>query len=611
MNSREKTREIGDYALIGDGETAALVHRDNTIDWLCFPRFDSEACFAALLGDAENGCWQMAPRDPVVSTSRTYRGDSLILETEVETAGGKVRITDFMPIRGEAPDIVRIVEGLSGEVEMVSELVLRFDYGRIHPMVREEGPGRAVAIAGPNGVSLHFDCPIDIDDRRLCSRFTLKEGERCCLVLTWFASHGPVPKRVDPACAFEDTIRYWADWSAQIDYEGEHAEIVRRSLITLKALMHRPTGGIVAAPTSSLPECPGGTRNWDYRYCWLRDSTLMLLAFSRMGLHKEAVRWIEWLARAVGGDPISLQPFFAIDGARRTPEWEADWLAGFAASTPVRFGNGAVDQLQLDIYGEVIDALFQAARDRVGEAGDADRLIHALADKLEQVWDDPDAGIWESRGANRDHTYSKAMCWVAFDRAAALADLRGTDKGEHYRALAEKVRETVLKDGFNEKLGAFTESFGGKGLDAAVLRLPLVGFIDPCDERMVSTVAAIESTLLKDGHVWRYDPDAFDDGIGTDEGSFVAASFWLAEVLYLQGRRKEAIEMFERICECANDLGLLAEEIMPGDPPRQLGNFPQGLSHLALVTAARTLFGPTEGTPERQAESGPVEEPAS
>ncbi|PEQ13657.1 hypothetical protein B2G71_04840 [Novosphingobium sp. PC22D] len=601
-------RRIADYAMIGDGETAALVHRDATIEWLCFPRFDSEACFAAILGDRENGCWSVQPTGKIENVSRRYRDDSLILETDFATPCGRVRITDFMPIRGEAPDVVRIVEGLEGEVEVESDLVLRFDYGRIHPMVRKSGDGRAVAIAGPNGVSLHFDCAIEAQDRRLVSRFTVREGESRSLVLTWFASHLPEPRRVDPMCALHDTVRFWRDWSEQIDYDAAHRPTVLRSLMTLKALMHRPTGGIVAAPTSSLPEAAGGERNWDYRYCWLRDSTLMLLAFSRMGLREEARHWIDWLARAVGGDPIVLQPFFGIDGSRRLPEWEADWLAGFGGARPVRFGNDAVGQLQLDIYGEVIDALFQAVRDGVEDQGEARRLIRALAQKLEAIWCEPDAGIWESRGPNRHHTYSKAMCWVAFDRTAALLCDRDKEESEHYCRLAETVRERVLAEGFDEEADSFTAAFDDTGLDAALLRLPLVGFIDANDPRMIATVAAIERHLVRDGFVWRYNPDMFDDGIGTSEGAFVAPSFWLAEVYYMQGREDEAIAMFERIAGHASDLGLMAEEISPGDPPRQLGNFPQGLSHLALVTAARRLFGPREDGNERKAESEPLPE---
>ena len=595
-------RRIDDYALIGDGETAALVHRDATIEWLCFPRFDSEACFAALLGSRENGCWSLKPSSGHDAVRRHYRHDSLILDTEFDTADGRIRITDFMPIRGEAPDIVRIVEGLEGEVDLVSELILRFDYGRIHPMIRHVESGHATATAGPNAVSLRFEADIEFADRRLCSRFSVRQGERKSFVLTWFASHCAVPDRVDAVRALGDTERFWQDWSSQISYDGAWRDAVFRSLITLKALTYLPTGGIVAAPTASLPEAPGGTRNWDYRYCWLRDSTLMLLAFARMGLYEEAESWIAWLARAVGGEPISLQPFFGIDGTRRLPEWAADWLSGYGGASPVRFGNGAGDQLQLDIFGEVIDALFQASKDGVHDRGGGTELMEMMVRRLEEIWQLPDAGIWESRGEDRHHTYSKAMCWVAFDRASAA--LEGSDEAasQHFRDLGEQVRARVLRDGFDTEANCFTQCFGTKGLDAAVLRLPLVGFIAADDPKMIGTVAAIEQQLCRKGVVWRYDPDIFDDGIGTNEGAFVAACFWLSEVYHMQGREADARALFERTLSYANDLALIAEEIDP-DGQRQLGNFPQGLSHLSLVSAARRLFESDSPQCDRKEES--------
>lgn len=587
--------------MIGDGETAALVHCDSSIDWLCFPRFDSEACLAAILGNRENGTWRLSIESEEIERTRRYRPDSLILETEVTTREGKIRILDFMPIRGEAADVVRIIEGLEGEVTLLSELALRFDYGRIHPLVRHMNDDHAVAIAGPDGVSLHFDAPIEAKDRSLCSRISVREGESKSLVLTWFSSHCDVPKQIDPRLALEETESFWSEWSSKIRYRGEHDELVRRSLVTLKALTHLPTGGIIAAPTSSLPETPGGSRNWDYRYCWLRDSTLMLLAFERMGLLEEASQWTEWLARSVGGEPILMQPFFAVDGARRLPEWEADWLSGYADSKPVRFGNGAADQLQLDIYGEVIDALFQAIQEDFDAVERAETVLRMMVDKLEQVWGKPDAGIWESRGDPDHHTYSKAMCWVAFDRVSALLRDREPDEAERYRDLAQRIRDRVLNEGFNPKVGSFTQTFGGDGIDAAVLRLPLVGFIDANDSRMIDTVATIERDLMHDGLVWRYDPDQFDDGIGSKEGAFVAACFWLAEVYHLQGREDDARAMFERVVAYANDLGLIAEEILPGRG--QIGNFPQGLSHLSLVSTAQRLFGEAGDDCHRKAES--------
>ena len=585
-------KRIEDYALIGDGETAALVHRDGTIEWLCLPRFDSEACFAALLGDEENGCWKITARGEVRETTRRYRGDTLILETEIVTDTGKVRLTDFMPTaRVEAPDVVRIVECVEGEVELVSELIVRFDYGRIHPLVRADGEGPAVAISGPDGVKLDFDAPIEFADRRFTSRLSLREGERSSFVLTWFRSFEDVPDKVDPLRALAETEAYWSDWVKGVKHVGPYRDTVIRSLITLKALIHRRTGGIVAAPTSSLPENPGGSRNWDYRFCWLRDATLMLMAMARFGLHDEARDWIGWLCRAVGGEPIDVQPFYSVVGQHRAIEWQADWLAGFNGARPVRFGNGAESQLQLDIYGEVVDALYQAAQEGVADAASIDQLMRMLVGKLERIWQQPDAGIWEFRSEPSQHVYSKVMCWVAFDRASGWFGDSDPKLAAHYRELAEKVRAEVLDKGFDRDRNAFVRGYDDRELDAVNWRIPLVGFLSADDPRMCGTVEAIEHGLCRsDGLLMRYRPAVTDDGLEQqEEGALVAANFWLVDVYQLQGREADARALFERLVGRANDVGLLAEELAEGEG--QLGNFPQGLSHLSLVAAAHRLSG--------------------
>lgn len=579
-------RRIADYALIGDGETAALVDRSGAIEWLCMPRFDSEACLAALLGDQENGCWRMAPEDDVVRRTRRYQGDTLILETEFETADACIAVIDFMPIRGEAPDIVRIVEGRRGCVTMLSELALRFDYGQIHPLVQTIADDQLLAIAGPDAILLAFDVPIDFEDRWFLSRFTVNEGERRAFVMTWFPSHGEAPERVDPELALRQTRAFWGDWLSACRYEDPYRAELVRSLITLKALIHRPTGGMVAAPTASLPERAGGGRNWDYRFCWLRDSTFTLLALLQAGMREEAEAWVRWLRRAVAGEPIDLQPFYTVGGDRRILEWEADWLKGFNGATPVRFGNGAATQCQLDIYGEVIETLWFAVRHGLPRGDQSDRLVRLLAARLEDVWDQPDAGIWEMRGPPRHHVYSKAMCWVGFDRAAKWFEGEDDATGQHYRALAERVKAQVIERGFDAERNAFTASYDSKSLDAATLRLPLVGFLPADDPRIAGTVATIERELIRDGLVRRYATDETEDGVGGDEGTFLAASFWLADVYALQGRTAEARALFERLCSLANDVGLLAEE---HDGTSMLGNFPQGLSHLSLVSTAMNL----------------------
>lgn len=583
-------RRIEDYGLIGDGETAALVDRRATIEWLCMPRFDSPACFAALLGDDENGCWRMAPSGGAARVSRRYVDDTLILETTFEREDGEVLVTDFMPIRGAAPDIVRIVEGRRGRVEMCSELMLRFDYGRTHPLVRRRSATEILAIAGPNAVAIHADREIECGDRRFVSEFEIAEGERACFVMTWFRSHDPAPSPVDALHALEQTRAWWRDWISRSTYEGSRRTEVARSLITLKALVYRPTGGMVAAPTLGLPEWPQGRRNWDYRYCWLRDATFTLLVFLDAGFREEAKAWLLWLRRAVAGEPIDLQPLYAVSGDRLLPEWEASWLDGFDGARPVLVGNAADVQHQLDVYGEVIDTLFFARRHGIDGDGDTEDLMRLLVDRLEAIWREPGAGIWESRGPPRRHVYSAVMCWVAFDRAARWLGADDRALRTKYQELAARVKADVLGHGFDPAQNSFVRAFDDPALDASNLRLPLVGFLPADDPRICGTVAAVERRLMRDGFVLRYLPEDVDDGVGGDEGAFFACTLWLADVYILQDRHKEAQALLDRVCAAANDLGLLAEQILPSDG-RFLGNFPQALSHLALVDTALDLRG--------------------
>ncbi len=602
-------KRIEDYALIGDGETAALVARDGSIEWLCMPRFDSEACFTALLGSPENGCWRMRPQGNVTSTSRSYMGDTLILETVFETGEGQVAVIDFMPIRGEAPDIVRIVEGRGGRVDMASELALRFDYGQIHPLVRTLAEDRVLAIAGPDGILLDFDVPIIFEDRWFTSPFTVSEGERIGFVMTWFPSHEREPNRVDPETALDQTMQFWNGWIGRAQIEGQYRPSAVRSLITLGALIHTPTGGMVAAPTAGLPERQGGTRNWDYRFCWLRDSTFMLLALLQAGMREEAKSWFDWLRRAVGGEPIDLKPFYAVGGDRRVLEWEAHWLTGFNGAQPVRFGNAASNQLQLDIYGEVIDTLHIARCHGMDRDDDSDQLMRLLVNRLEHLWEQPDAGMWENRSEPCHYVYSKVMCWVAFDRAARWFEDSDTRRAGHYRSLAEKVHADILSKGVDRDRNVFTAAYGKSAMDAALLRLPMVGFIEADDPRMRATVEVIEEELLQDCLVRRYRPERLEDGVDGEEGAFLAASFWLADIYALQGRKNESRALFERLCDLANDVGLLSEE---HDGEIMLGNFPQGLSHLSLVVTALNLGaggGPTYE--RRQAKDAPTSAPSS
>lgn len=579
---------IEDYALIGDLETAALVGRGGSIDWCCFPRFDSGACFSALLGGPEHGRWLVAPAAPARATRR-YRSDTLILETVFEAGEGSVRVIDFMPPRGRVPDIVRIVEGLDGEVAMLAELVIRFDFGRIVPWVRRVDHAR-VAIAGPDALCLRTPAEVRGRDMKTISEFTVCAGERVPFVLTWFPSHEDLPPAVDAERALSDSEEYWLEWARGGERVGDYHDEVHQSLLVLKALTYDPTGGIVAAPTTSLPELVGGVRNWDYRFCWLRDTTLTLLAMLQTGHRDEADAWERWLLRAVAGDPAEVQIMYGIGGERRLDERELDWLPGYEDSRPVRVGNAASTQLQLDVYGEVIEAFYQSRRHGVPANANVWSLTRKLLEWLEDGWRKKDAGLWEVRGPTRHFTHSKVMAWVAFDRAVRFHDefdMKGPV--ERWREVRDEIHAEVLTRSWSETKQAFAQSYDSDELDASVLQMPIVGFLKATDVRMTSTIEAIQRELTVDGLVLRYRPqDVNIDGLPGGEGVFLACSFWLAEVLTHQGRLNEARELFERLLDLRNDVGLLSEEYDPHHH-RQLGNFPQAFSHLALISTALAL----------------------
>ncbi|WP_405568667.1 glycoside hydrolase family 15 protein [Streptomyces sp. NBC_01167] len=587
------TLRIEDYALIGDLQTAALVGTDGSIDWLCLPRFDSAACFAAILGDKDNGHWRMAPEDAGTCTRRGYVGDSLVLESVWETRTGTVKIIDFMPQRDATPDVMRIVECVSGRVEMTSTLRLRFDYGSIVPWMRRED-GHRVAIAGPDSVWLRSEPEVKTWGQQYStvSSFTVREGEKVAFVLTWHPSHQPRPDLVDPYEALESCISDWEEWAHRCDMKGPYREAVIRSIITLKGLTYAPTGGIAAAPTTSLPEELGGVRNWDYRFCWLRDSTLTLGAMIAAGYQDEAEAWRDWLLRAVAGDPADLQIMYGLSGERRLPETELPWLAGYAGSRPVRIGNAAVDQLQLDVYGEVIDSLYLAREAGLAPEDHAWYLQLSLLGFLESKWREPDEGLWEVRGPRRHFVHSKVMAWVAADRAVRTLEQDPALRGDvsRWRAMRDEVHREVCEKGYDPKRNTFTQYYGSKELDAATLLIPQVGFLPPEDPRVIGTVDAVRAELgTQGGLVRRYSTEGRTvDGLPGDEGAFLACSFWLANALRMTGRGKEARELFERLLSLRNDVGLLAEEYDPV-AGRQLGNFPQAFSHIALVHTALAL----------------------
>jgi GH15 family glucan-1,4-alpha-glucosidase len=578
---------IEHYALIGDTQTAALVGRDGSIDWLCLPRFDSPACFAALLGDESHGRWLVAPAGGVRRVERRYRPGTLVLETDFHTEDGVLQLVDSMPIRDEAPDVVRLVRCLEGRVPVRMELVLRFDFGRVVPWVRRYEDDGLVAIAGPDAVHLIPGRPTRGLDLTTVAEFELDAGEEVGFVLTWFPSHEPVPGPVDAVAATEDTTRWWEAWSERSTVAAE--DLVQRSLITLKALTYGPTGGIVAAPTTSLPEQLGGVRNWDYRFCWVRDATLSLQALLDAGYVDEAREWRDWLLRAVAGSPSEMQIMYGPAGERRLTELVLDWLPGYEGASPVRIGNAASGQFQLDVYGELMDAMQQA---RLGglEADEAAwRLQVALLDHLEGAWDEPDEGIWEVRGPRRHFTHSKVMAWVAFDRAVRTVEETGLDgDADRWRAARAAVHREVCEKAWDPERRTFTQAYGVPALDAATLLIPTVGFLPPHDERVAGTVDAIQRELCRDGFVLRYDTTDGDDGLPPGEGAFLPCTFWLVDALVLLGRRDEAQRLFDRLAGLCNDVGLLSEEYDPR-AGRLVGNFPQAFSHVGLVTSALNL----------------------
>ncbi|GAA1304255.1 glucoamylase [Planotetraspora silvatica] len=581
---------IEDYALIGDMQSAALIGRDGSIDWLCLPRFDSPACFAKLVGDESNGFWRLAPTGQETATRRGYVKDTLILETVWETPTGTVKVIDFMPPRHDNPDLVRIVEGVSGTVEMTAEIRIRFDYGRIIPWVRRSD-GALHAIGGPDSVWIHAPVQLKGSGYRHTGTFTVSAGERQAFVFTWHPSHQPQPDRIDAVEELAETKLIWAEWVSQCGYTGPWRDEVVRSLITLKALTYRPTGGIVAAPTTSLPEHIGGVRNWDYRFCWLRDAAMTLDALTDSGYIDEAGAWRDWLLRAVAGRPEDLQVMYGVAGERRLPELTLDWLSGYEDSAPVRIGNGAADQLQLDVYGEVVNCLYQARKKGLPPDDHAWSIVRRLMDFLERSWDQPDEGLWEVRGPRRHFVHSKVMAWVAADRMVRIVEELGrTGPVERWRAMRDRIHAEVCDKGFDAERGTFTQSYGSRELDAALLLIPIVGFLPPEDPRVVGTIDAIERELMTDGFVLRYPiAESNDvDGLPGAEGAFLACSFWLAEALALVGRKDEALELFERLLALCNDVGLLAEEYDPVEG-RQLGNFPQAFTHIHLIRTAYAL----------------------
>ncbi len=581
---------IEDYGLIGDCETAALVGRDGSIDWLCWPAFDSDACFAALLGTHRNGRWLITPAEEITKSSRRYWDNTLILETRFETESGVVALIDFMPPRGHASDVVRLVRGVKGKVKLQMQLVIRFDFGIDIPWVRKAEDGALLAIAGQDMTVLRTPIETHGEDLTTVASFEVDAGETVPFVLTYGPSHLPVPKPIDPAQALRDTEEFWAEWCSHCTYKGEYRDLVMRSLITLKALTYEPTGGIVAAPTTSLPEKLGGARNWDYRFCWLRDATFTLLALMNSGYTEEALAWYNWLLRAAAGWPANMQIMYGILGQRRLLEWEADWLVGYEGARPVRVGNAAHAQLQLDVYGELIDALYQARIAELKLDASSWALGRAVLEHLEEVWDQPDHGIWERRGERKHYVFSKVMTWVAFDRAVKAVERFQFEAAplDRWRALRDEICRDICEHGFDREQNAFVECYGSQLLDASLLLLPAVGFLPATDPRILGTVAAIEKHLMRDGFVLRLDPREVSEEQQPIEGVFLACSLWLADAYVLAGETEKAQVMFERVVAVANDLGLFAEEFDPG-VGRQTGNFPQALTHIALINTAHNL----------------------
>lgn len=584
------SQRLEEYALIGDCQSAALVSRAGSIDWLCWPRFDSDACFAALLGGPEQGRWLLAPSAKAPRTTRRYLPGTLILETRHEVESGAVRVLDFMPLRGQEPDLLRLVIGERGEVPMRMELVLRLGYGCVVPWVRSLD-GALTAIAGPDLIQLVTPLPTHGENLTTVSEFVVRAGDEVPLLLTWFPSHrGAQPRKLDARQALSDTESFWTAWSSRFNNgHGEYSEAALRSLLTLKALTYAPTGGIVAAPTTSLPESIGGPRNWDYRFCWIRDATFTLYALMNAGFRDEAAAWREWLLRAVAGKPSQLQTLYGLAGERRLPELELDWLPGYEQSRPVRVGNVASRQLQLDVWGELMDTLYLARESQLPNRPEDWSLQRALVEYLETIWQEPDEGIWEVRGERRAFTHSKVMAWVALDRAIKSVERHGLEGPlERWKACRQQIFDGVCREGYDAARNTFVQHYGSRELDASLLMLPLVGFLPAQDPRVLGTVAAIEQDLLHDGFVLRYRTRQSLDGLPEGEGVFLPCSFWLADNYFLQGRAAEARALFERLLGVCNDVGLLSEEYDP-IAKRLLGNFPQAFSHVSLANTARTL----------------------
>ncbi len=581
---------IEDYAIVGDTQTLALIGRNGSVDWLCFPRFDSAACFAALLGNPDHGRWSIAPEGEIRATRRRYRDHTLVLEHEIDTADGTVRLIDFMPIRTERPDLVRIVEGVRGRVPMHVELVVRYDYGAIVPWVRQVS-GRLHAVAGPDALALATPVTLTGKGLTTVADFVVEAGDRVPFSLTWHSSYEPLPPSPDPEAALAGTERWWRAWAARTNPQGPYHDAVMRSLLTLKALTYAPSGGLVAAGTTSLPEDLGGVRNWDYRYCWLRDATFTLQAMLHAGYREEAKAWRDWLFRAVAGEPGKMQIMYSVKGRRRLDERVLDWLPGYEGSRPVRIGNAAVDQLQLDVYGEVIDMLYQSRAAQLGATKDTWSLETKCLEWIESNWNQADEGMWEVRGGRQHFTYSKVMVWAAFDRAVKTIERFGA-RGplDHWRQIRDEIHSKVCELAFDPARNSFTQAYGSKILDASLLLMPIVGFLPPTDPRMVGTVEAIQRELVKDGLVLRYPTTEGTnlDGLPGEEGAFFACSFWLVDALVLLDRRDEARALFERLLALRNDVGLLSEEYDVRSK-RLVGNFPQAFSHVALINSARNL----------------------
>ncbi|MCK9691223.1 MULTISPECIES: glycoside hydrolase family 15 protein [Pseudomonas syringae group] len=583
---------IEDYALLGNCETAALVARDGSLDWLCFPRFDSTACFAALLGSDEHGRWKIAPTAEVIAVERRYRDGTLILETVFETRDGRAMLIDFMPMKTSG-HVVRMVVGLSGRVEFAVDLAIRFDYGSSVPWVERKDAHTLTAVAGPEMLVLRSPVALHPQDHHTASRFHVDEGERKVFTLAYQASFAPLLEQIDADQALESTAAYWREFSDRCPDVGPWTAQVKRSLITLKAMTYAPTGGIVAAVTTSLPEQLGGERNWDYRYCWLRDATMTLLAFMNLGYFEEAQAWRDWLLRSVAGNPEQIQIMYGVGGERRLQEYELPWLGGYENSLPVRVGNGAATQVQLDVYGEVADALIQALRGGMAQHPRSVAISKVVMPYLEKIWHLPDAGIWEIRSEPRHFTHSKVMAWVAFDRnATQIAQAAESDEDRalavHYRKVADEIHADVCRHGFDAELGSFVQTYGSTEVDASLLQIVLTGFLAPEDPRVIGTVAQIERTLMQDGLLLRYDNERSVDGVAGREGTFLVCSFWLADAYVLLGRADDAARLFERLVGLCNDVGLLAEQYDPKGG-RMLGNFPQAFSHIGIINTALNL----------------------